>query len=109
MEKKREKWTRSDIECELEEERGENRKVYQLKNGQKMMAMSTEPLHSWNERSGRYEEIGSGLSARKSGLCGSRGGCRITLPDGKENPGRVKMSCGSRSMEWEYLGLGGCG
>ena len=67
MEKKKQKWMMDDIQYEREEERAESRKVYQMKNGLRMMVLSGEPLHCRNTKTGRYEEIGNRLVSGKEG------------------------------------------
>lgn len=94
-----------EIEQELELERKEHCKVYLMKNGRRMMTISREPIHYWDEKNQRYEEIDSQLKSSSNGISVSKGDYRISLPNGKKNTRKVKIKKGTHSIEWEYLGM----
>ena len=93
------------IKQELELERKEHSKVYLLKNGRRMMTISREPIHFWDEKNQRYEEIDSQLKSGSNGISVAKGNYRISLPNGKGNTRKVKIQKGSHKIEWEYLGM----
>lgn len=74
-----------DILEEIREERESNRKVFRMKDGRRMMAISNEPIHFWNEETKQYEEISTELIEDTNGFCGKCGEYEVRLPDGKNN------------------------
>ena len=99
------KFKEEDIREEIVSEREANRKVYRMKNGLRMMAITGEPMHYRNEETEKYEEINTELKECEHGLVGKCGECEITLPNGKNNADSVKLKKGATSIEWEFLGV----
>ena len=102
-------WKKADIVREIKSMRAGSRKAYQLKDGTRLAVLSSEPLHTRNGRTGRWEESQGGLSAGSRGLTAKMGAWRVTLPDGKNNLGKMDIENGRSGVEWEYLGTAPAG
>lgn len=89
---------------EIEKERKEFSKTYRRKDGIRIMAVSTEPIHYWDETKQCFEEFDNELKNGAKGLYTHKGKCKITLPDGKENCDTVNIKKGDYKIEWKYLG-----
>lgn len=89
---------------EIEKERKEFSKTYRRKDGMCIMAVSTEPIHYWDDTKQCFEEFDNELKNGAKGLYTHKGKCKITLPDGKENCDTVNIKKGDCKIEWKYLG-----
>jgi hypothetical protein len=98
------KFDKNEIREEVISERGTNRKVFKMKNGAHVMAISGESMHYLDKESGKYEEIKNELTPSEQGLGCKCGEYEITLPDGKNNAETVKLTKDTSSIEWTYIG-----
>ena len=98
------KFDKNEIREEVISERGTNRKVFKMKNGAHVMALSREPMHYLDKESGKYEEIKNEITPGEQGLGCKCGEYEITLPDGKNNAETVKLTKDTSSIEWMYIG-----
>ena len=85
---------KEDILEEIRGERESNRKVFRMKDGKRMMAISNEPVHFWNKETKQYEEINTELIEDTNGFRGKCGHYEVTLPDGQNNIDTVKEALG---------------